>query len=205
MAGPRLGAGRRPGRKSLRLYHRRRHQRRRLARLFAVAAAPSLRRRRRARRPDRIPRHLHRRRQQFRGGGRDADATCSTRTGRASTRCRRPRKISSLSSPRARAGSRPTPCRTRPTSIIAGSGNTTSTATAPMRRTAVCPDPALLCFPDLNGTLSNLITTTGQTVPATGSLGDQRAGRNRPHLDVDQQLRRHGAGGDFGTAIRSRQ
>ncbi len=34
-----------------------------------------------------------------------------------------------------------------------------------------CPDPALLCFPNLNGTLSNLITTTGQTVPATGSLG----------------------------------
>jgi iron complex outermembrane recepter protein len=34
-----------------------------------------------------------------------------------------------------------------------------------------CPDPALLCFPNLNGTVSNLMTTTGQTVPATGSLG----------------------------------
>jgi iron complex outermembrane receptor protein len=34
-----------------------------------------------------------------------------------------------------------------------------------------CPDPAVLCFPNLNGTLSNLITTTGQTVPATGLLG----------------------------------
>ena len=34
-----------------------------------------------------------------------------------------------------------------------------------------CPDPALLCFPNLNGTVSNLITTTGQTVPATGALG----------------------------------
>ena len=34
-----------------------------------------------------------------------------------------------------------------------------------------CPDPAVLCFPNLNGSLSNLITTTGQTVPATGLLG----------------------------------
>ena len=36
---------------------------------------------------------------------------------------------------------------------------------------AGCPDPAVLCFPNLNGSLSNLITTTGQTVPATGVLG----------------------------------
>jgi iron complex outermembrane recepter protein len=35
---------------------------------------------------------------------------------------------------------------------------------------AGCPDPALLCFPNLDGTLSNLMTTTGQTVPATGAL-----------------------------------
>jgi len=34
-----------------------------------------------------------------------------------------------------------------------------------------CPDPTVLCYPDLNGTLSNLMTTTGQTVPATGFLG----------------------------------
>jgi len=34
-----------------------------------------------------------------------------------------------------------------------------------------CPDPAVLCFPNLDGTLSNLITTAGQTVPATGALG----------------------------------
>jgi iron complex outermembrane recepter protein len=34
-----------------------------------------------------------------------------------------------------------------------------------------CPDPAVLCFPNLDGTLSNLITTRGQTVPATGALG----------------------------------
>ncbi len=27
-----------------------------------------------------------------------------------------------------------------------------------------CPDPTVLCFPDLDGTLHNLITTTGQTV-----------------------------------------
>jgi len=36
---------------------------------------------------------------------------------------------------------------------------------------AGCPDPAVLCFPNLNGTLSNLITTTGQTVPNAGALG----------------------------------
>jgi iron complex outermembrane recepter protein len=34
-----------------------------------------------------------------------------------------------------------------------------------------CPDPTVLCFPNLDGTLSNLITTTGATVPATGLLG----------------------------------
>jgi iron complex outermembrane receptor protein len=33
-----------------------------------------------------------------------------------------------------------------------------------------CPDPALVCFPNLDGTLSNLIATTGSTVPATGAL-----------------------------------
>ncbi len=39
-----------------------------------------------------------------------------------------------------------------------------------------CPDPALLCFPNLNGTLSNLVTTTGQTVPASGVLGSSVLG-----------------------------
>jgi iron complex outermembrane receptor protein len=34
-----------------------------------------------------------------------------------------------------------------------------------------CPNPALLCLPNLDGTVSNLTTTTGQTVPATGLLG----------------------------------
>jgi iron complex outermembrane recepter protein len=34
-----------------------------------------------------------------------------------------------------------------------------------------CPDPTVLCFPNLDGTLSNLITTKGQIVPATGALG----------------------------------
>ena len=34
-----------------------------------------------------------------------------------------------------------------------------------------CPDPAVLCFPNLDGSLSNLITTSGQTVAATGALG----------------------------------
>jgi iron complex outermembrane receptor protein len=35
---------------------------------------------------------------------------------------------------------------------------------------AGCPDPAVLCFPNLDGTVSNLITTTGSTVPAVGAL-----------------------------------
>jgi iron complex outermembrane recepter protein len=34
-----------------------------------------------------------------------------------------------------------------------------------------CPDPTVLCFPNLNGTLTDLITTTGQTVLSTGLLG----------------------------------
>jgi iron complex outermembrane recepter protein len=34
-----------------------------------------------------------------------------------------------------------------------------------------CPDPTVLCFPNLDGTVSNLTTTKGETVPATGLLG----------------------------------
>ncbi|HEY6620475.1 MAG TPA: TonB-dependent receptor [Steroidobacteraceae bacterium] len=33
-----------------------------------------------------------------------------------------------------------------------------------------CPDPTVLCFPNLDGSLSNLTTTSGQTVPAAGAL-----------------------------------
>ena len=39
-----------------------------------------------------------------------------------------------------------------------------------------CPNPAVLCFPNLNGSLSNLVTTSGQTVPATGTLGSSILG-----------------------------
>ncbi len=39
-----------------------------------------------------------------------------------------------------------------------------------------CPDPSVLCFPNLNGSLSNLVTTNGQTVPATGALGSSVLG-----------------------------
>ena len=35
----------------------------------------------------------------------------------------------------------------------------------------MCPDPTLLCFPNLDGTVSNLTTTRGQTVPNSGPLG----------------------------------
>jgi iron complex outermembrane recepter protein len=34
-----------------------------------------------------------------------------------------------------------------------------------------CPDPTVLCFPNLDGSLSDLVTTKGQTVPSTGLLG----------------------------------
>jgi iron complex outermembrane receptor protein len=39
-----------------------------------------------------------------------------------------------------------------------------------------CPDPSVLCFPNLDGSLSNLITTSGATVPATGALGSSILG-----------------------------
>jgi iron complex outermembrane recepter protein len=39
-----------------------------------------------------------------------------------------------------------------------------------------CPDPALLCFPDLSGSLSNLTTIGGGTVPASGLLGSSVLG-----------------------------
>jgi iron complex outermembrane receptor protein len=46
-------------------------------------------------------------------------------------------------------------------------GNATNAVNDP----TVCPDPTLLCFPNLDGTLSNLTTTRGQTVPNSGALG----------------------------------
>ena len=46
-------------------------------------------------------------------------------------------------------------------------GNGTDASNDP----AVCPDPTLLCFPNLDGTVSNLTTTRGQTVPNSGALG----------------------------------
>jgi iron complex outermembrane recepter protein len=49
-------------------------------------------------------------------------------------------------------------------------GNGTST------QNSGCPDPTVLCFPNLDGTVSNLITTRGQTVPATGALGSSILG-----------------------------
>ena len=46
-------------------------------------------------------------------------------------------------------------------------GNNTNASNDP----TVCPDPTLLCFPNLDGTISNLTTTRGQTVPNSGALG----------------------------------
>jgi hypothetical protein len=46
-------------------------------------------------------------------------------------------------------------------------GNGTNASNDP----AVCPDPTLLCFPNLDGTVSNLTTTRGQTIPNSGALG----------------------------------
>ena len=46
-------------------------------------------------------------------------------------------------------------------------GNNTNASNDP----TVCPDPTLLCFPNLDGTISNLTTTRGQTMPNSGALG----------------------------------
>ena len=46
-------------------------------------------------------------------------------------------------------------------------GNGTNATNDP----TVCPDPTLLCFPNLDGTVSNLTTTRGQTVSNSGALG----------------------------------
>ncbi len=46
-------------------------------------------------------------------------------------------------------------------------GNGTNATNDP----TVCPDPALVCFPNLDGTVSNLTTTTGQSVSNSGTLG----------------------------------
>jgi iron complex outermembrane recepter protein len=46
-------------------------------------------------------------------------------------------------------------------------GNGTNATNDP----TVCPDPTKLCFPNLDGTVSNLTTTRGQTVPNAGALG----------------------------------
>src|SRR4029078_1524133 len=45
-------------------------------------------------------------------------------------------------------------------------GNGTDVSNDP----TVCPDPTKLCFPNLDGSVSNLRTTTGQTVPNAGAV-----------------------------------
>ena len=81
-------------------------------------------------------------------------------------------------------------------------GNGTNASNDP----TVCPDPTVLCFPNLDGSVSNLTTTRGQTVPNAGALGFPSVlGRNRSHLDHDQQFRRLGPGGDVRKAFRSRE
>ena len=47
-------------------------------------------------------------------------------------------------------------------------GNGTDVSNDP----TVCPDPTVLCFPNLDGTVSNLTTTRGQTIPNAGAVGD---------------------------------
>jgi iron complex outermembrane recepter protein len=51
-------------------------------------------------------------------------------------------------------------------------GNGTDASNDP----TVCPEPALLCFPNLDGSFSNLVTTTGQTVANAGLLGSSVLG-----------------------------
>jgi iron complex outermembrane receptor protein len=46
-------------------------------------------------------------------------------------------------------------------------GNGTNATNDP----TVCPNPTVLCFPNLDGTVSNLTTTRGQRVPNAGALG----------------------------------
>ncbi len=46
-------------------------------------------------------------------------------------------------------------------------GNATHAVNDP----TVCRDPTVLCFPNLDGTMSDLTTTTGQAVPNAGALG----------------------------------
>ena len=62
-------------------------------------------------------------------------------------------------------------------------------------RTSGCPDPTVLCFPNLDGTVSNLTTTRGQTIPASGPLGQvswprSTAPGQRPTVSA-AQCRRH--------------
>ena len=71
---------------------------------------------------------------------------------------------------------------------------------------AGCPDPTVLCFPNLDGSLSNLITTGGQTVPATGALAAPSIlGEIDRAWTKHQQLRRLGPGGVVGRRVRPRQ
>jgi iron complex outermembrane receptor protein len=59
---------------------------------------------------------------------------------------------------------------------------------------AGCPDPTVLCFPNLDGTVSNPTTTTGKTVPATApwrrpSSARSIGPRRRPTASVAQRRR----------------
>ena len=102
--------------------------------------------------------------------------SCSTGTGPAPTPFRKRRRISWPFSPQAPAGIRSTPSRYRGTPTIADSGSATSMAMGPPRKIQDCPDPSFLCFPDLQGNLTNLIGLNGLPVPATGVLANSVLG-----------------------------
>ena len=81
-------------------------------------------------------------------------------------------------------------------------GNGTDASNDP----TVCPDPTLLCFPNLDGTTSNLTTTRGTNRPQLRRAWVSKClGRNRSHLDQYQQFRRNRPGGDVRKDFRSQQ
>ena len=68
-----------------------------------------------------------------------------------------------------------------------------------------CPDPTYLCFPNLDGTLQNLIAQNGQPVPATGVLATSILGEIDRTFTAANSSRRRAAGGNDDAHSRSRQ
>ena len=163
----------------------------------SVSSAP-LHGSRRTRRSDRISRQLHRGRQQFRRHCRDTGPTSRSELVEHLHRSANHREPACLLQRKCNLEAERHLDLSGDRLTFAISIRPTSTATGRMRKTPGCPNPAVLCFPNLNGYVFQSGDDERPDRARDRHARLEHFGRNRPDLDDDQQLRRLAASSLFG-------